>query len=453
MKKTIILISVLLFSIFLIDFVLASGWTSNLNQDLKAYYKLDETIGTVVENSVSNDWDGINDGALIGVPGIIGNSYKFDNEKDHIDLDTAMYNGDSFTIAMWVKIHNYDEHSALWFMADYENSNPAFRLRYGSSSDGIIFDGGTNIVFHFLLKSQGNIPALENWTLFVIQSTNNGTGQARLWINNNLIAEDNSVDITENTGIEINSIGDPNRKVMNATFDEIAWWDRYLTEDEISQLYNNGDGITYPFPSLPDSDDDGIPDSSDNCPSIPNPNQEDDDLDGIGDACDNCVYNYNPSQTDTNNNSIGNACEFSVGDLEQRVSILENIIDVMKRWSGFLDFWEWFDSPQECQSEETKCEGDDRYTCVNYEWTFDQTCEFGCSDDECNPPPRENCRTKESDYECKTYGRSSYSIEKDYHRCKWSHGTSTECEPGFCRYRTRYNYCRDGCNEVSGLCN
>jgi PKD repeat protein len=38
----------------------------------------------------------------------------------------------------------------------------------------------------------------------------------------------------------------------------------------------------------PDSDDDGIPDSTDNCINDHNPNQSDTDNDGIGDVCDNC---------------------------------------------------------------------------------------------------------------------------------------------------------------------
>ncbi|MBX2942966.1 MAG: thrombospondin type 3 repeat-containing protein [Cyclobacteriaceae bacterium] len=41
-------------------------------------------------------------------------------------------------------------------------------------------------------------------------------------------------------------------------------------------------------PILPDGDGDGIPDASDNCPTVANTDQADADSDGIGDVCDSC---------------------------------------------------------------------------------------------------------------------------------------------------------------------
>ncbi|MFA6270394.1 MAG: thrombospondin type 3 repeat-containing protein, partial [Candidatus Paceibacterota bacterium] len=58
-----------------------------------------------------------------------------------------------------------------------------------------------------------------------------------------------------------------------------------------------------------DTDQDGVPDYTDNCPSTANSNQEDRDGDGVGDACDNCISNANANQADENQNGVGDICE------------------------------------------------------------------------------------------------------------------------------------------------
>lgn len=80
---------------------------------------------------------------------------------------------------------------------------------------------------------------------------------------------------------------------------------------------------------LTDSDGDGIGDDEDNCPSVPNGNQLDSDGDGKGDACDqpsdrdgdgvadsedNCPAVANPGQQDSDNDGIGDACDDSDGN-------------------------------------------------------------------------------------------------------------------------------------------
>jgi hypothetical protein len=72
----------------------------------------------------------------------------------------------------------------------------------------------------------------------------------------------------------------------------------------------------------PDDDNDNADDDDDNCPRIPNPDQGDNDRDGDGDACDsdddndfvadvedNCPLVTNPDQRDEDRNGVGDACD------------------------------------------------------------------------------------------------------------------------------------------------
>lgn len=82
-------------------------------------------------------------------------------------------------------------------------------------------------------------------------------------------------------------------------------------------------------PGTPDADHDGIPDASDNCPTVPNQEQADLDGDHVGDACDadldgdsvpqigevgafldNCPVTPNMDQTDTDHDGIGDECQY-----------------------------------------------------------------------------------------------------------------------------------------------
>ncbi|MBI4578853.1 MAG: thrombospondin type 3 repeat-containing protein, partial [Planctomycetes bacterium] len=62
-----------------------------------------------------------------------------------------------------------------------------------------------------------------------------------------------------------------------------------------------------------DTDNDGVLDNVDNCPSNANADQADADNDGVGDVCDNCPAVANNDQADADNDGVGDACEPGAG--------------------------------------------------------------------------------------------------------------------------------------------
>ena len=109
----------------------------------------------------------------------------------------------------------------------------------------------------------------------------------------------------------------------NVGTDTITAW----VDDDSDGVLDAGESFTtatkiWEAAAPTDSDGDGIPDATDNCPTVPNPDQKDTDGDGIGDACDpdddndtvpdttdNCPLVANPDQKDTDGDGVGDACD------------------------------------------------------------------------------------------------------------------------------------------------
>ncbi|MCP4623258.1 MAG: hypothetical protein GY850_06965 [bacterium] len=139
---------------------------------------------------------------------------------------------------------------------------------------------------------------------------------------------DNST-VTWNDGLDLTSLSRTNGTDETFTTDSngnmaagtLLWAAADLSGDYAVVIDADNDGRYYAdndfidtdlhinTPPSPDSDSDGIPDTTDNCPLVPNHGQEDNDLDGTGNTCDNCPTLCNSDQLNADNDTFGDACD------------------------------------------------------------------------------------------------------------------------------------------------
>jgi hypothetical protein len=86
-----------------------------------------------------------------------------------------------------------------------------------------------------------------------------------------------------------------------------------------------------------DTDGDGVPDATDNCPFVANPDQHDEDGDGYGDLCDTCPLIPNARNAlDADGDGVGDACDYHPGTKGDCLYLLDTFLDP----SAFASGWQ-----------------------------------------------------------------------------------------------------------------
>ncbi|UVF62283.1 laminin G-like domain protein [Nitrososphaeria virus YSH_462411] len=224
----------------------------NLSQ-LKAYYKFNEASGNIINlaSSVgSSDALSSEDltvtGATYSVAGIIGNALSFDGVNDKVNGVTA---------ANWKFLNNDAQDWSISFWLKYEgtieNGHAIIATVTDSSVEGILVD----------MRASGNIRCLilnasasvggtftvgladANWHHYVITHDNANT-DLELWfdgVSKGVI--DTNIAGTANPTQALTMMNRNSEIYSNGDLDEVAIWNRLLTDVEIGQLYNSGAGL------------------------------------------------------------------------------------------------------------------------------------------------------------------------------------------------------------------
>ncbi len=225
--------------------------------NLVAYWKLDESSGNASDSS-GGGFTLTNNNTVAYVSAKINNGADFGTANSNKNLvnttRTGTVNMDR-SISMWIKI-NTD-------LTGGDTYTDVFEWAYGSSSNFVGYQVGyireSSVNAFRVNRDRGcvggesvkfNGPTASGGFYHVVMTVSSNT--MSLYVNNSFVSS-----IALNTGngscnsqdgfyVGSNRVGSG---FSSVTVDEVGVWSKALTAGEITQLYNSGNGLSYPFTS------------------------------------------------------------------------------------------------------------------------------------------------------------------------------------------------------------
>jgi len=225
---------------------------NNLKDGLISCWEFDETSGTTAEDSHADN-DGTNNGATVNQTGLINKAYDY-SSNDYVTLPSVVWNEQADrSVSIWFKLDNITTDHALF--SDWSTgaaNSGQFLIQFDDVSGKT---SATDVVAYILMTSDGATNGLwcETSVSFVAGTWYNvvithdwGIG-VNIYVNGVLSNNNyNQGDvITENRMTVRAGYAASNSKDMEGLIDQVATWNRVLTQEEVNKLYNNGAGLPY----------------------------------------------------------------------------------------------------------------------------------------------------------------------------------------------------------------
>lgn len=222
-----------------------ASWTADLETSLIAWWKMDETSGATAHDSTGN-YGGINGQVELGRVGKIETAYGFGGNTSSYINTTYQGSLADFTIGFWTNVTSNIADTSTFFGSEHAiGGGHSINIERDANQGYVHFwtrndDGGGDIYSTTNLTNQGYI--------FVV-AMRNGNNHS-IWING--VVENYTTSISTNIVLKTpffmgsrNRLGTGARNPINARIDEFFIYNRFLTNAEITQLYNDGNGLTY----------------------------------------------------------------------------------------------------------------------------------------------------------------------------------------------------------------
>lgn len=200
---------------------------------LVAYYKMDETSGSIYDYSGKNN-HGTNYGAGYGAAGRVGYALDFDG-TDYVNVgDNGNLTRESITIAAWVKATQLDNWNGI--ITNKPDTNHGINLQMGTAQNIAALVGNGSACTYVMTAWP---PSVDTWYHVVI--THNGSDDNNiLYVDGNKEAEKTYV-LAYSLPVDtiIGRFYTPSLP-FKGLIDEVRIYDRVLSGDEVKELYNKG---------------------------------------------------------------------------------------------------------------------------------------------------------------------------------------------------------------------
>jgi len=225
--------------------------------NLIGYWKLDDNLDTsaVLDAHASFDGTVVNDqnnrSSEQSASGQINTGFALDGTNDYVSIPSTvmddMETANAFTISAWVYNTNLNQDATV--VGQWKASSNQFLLWMdtGGVGDGYVLivcdsDASTTVT------STDSVNAVADTWQHVVATWDGTT--AIVYVDGDLkdSAEDartiRSAALPAGIGSDEGASAE---RLFLGTIDEVGIWNRALTEEEITELYNSGDGLAYPF--------------------------------------------------------------------------------------------------------------------------------------------------------------------------------------------------------------
>lgn len=214
-----------------------------LTDNLVAYYKLENTNDELATYNLTNTGS-----VAFSTPGKIDNAAQFtgsNSKRLSTGSSMGLSTAGTFTFNFWVYIASFGSD----YIMDFETTTTANRrfIIYQNSASSC------EALFSYNAIGSGTL-STSTWYMFTMRYSGTGTNQCEFFVDavsKGTVTTGTSAGGSRNNfslGNSMDSLGSE----MNGAIDEVGVWSRALTNAEITELYNAGAGLAYPFSSTPD---------------------------------------------------------------------------------------------------------------------------------------------------------------------------------------------------------